>query len=71
MDVDFAKQQVELLLSTRYLHPNGQIPAYEWNFTDVNPPVTAWAALFVYEREAEIRGRGRPRVPRRASSSGC
>ena len=58
VDVDFAKDQVELLLKTRYLHPNGQIPAYEWNFSDVNPPVTAWAALFVYEREAEIRGQG-------------
>ena len=58
VDVDFAKAQVELLLDTRYLHPNGQIPAYEWNFSDVNPPVTAWAALWVYEREAEIRGEG-------------
>ncbi len=58
VDVDFAKQQVELLLTTRYQHPNGQIPAYEWNFSDVNPPVTPWAALFVYEREAEIRGQG-------------
>ena len=58
VDVDFAKAQVELLLSTRYVHPNGQIPAYEWNFSDVNPPVTAWAALYVYEREAEIRGEG-------------
>jgi hypothetical protein len=58
VDVDFAKEQVELLLTTRYLHPNGQIPAYEWNFGDVNPPVTAWAALYVYEREAEIRGEG-------------
>ncbi len=58
VDVDFAKQQVELLLRTRYMHPNGQIPAYEWNFSDVNPPVTAWAALYVYEREAEIRGKG-------------
>ena len=58
VDVDFAKQQVELLLDTRYLHPNGQIPAYEWNFSDVNPPVTAWAALHVFEREAEIRGEG-------------
>ena len=58
VDVDFAKEQIELLLRTRYQHPNGQIPAYEWNFSDVNPPVTAWAALFVYEREAEIRGRG-------------
>jgi hypothetical protein len=58
VDVDFAKHQVELLLLTRYMHPNGQIPAYEWNFSDVNPPVTAWAALYVYEREAEIRGKG-------------
>ena len=58
VDVDFAKEQVELLLRTRYMHPNGQIPAYEWNFSDVNPPVTAWAALYVYEREAEIRGKG-------------
>jgi len=56
--VDFAKEQVELLVGSRYLHPNGQIPAYEWNFSDVNPPVTAWAALHVYEREAEIRGEG-------------
>ena len=58
VDVDFAKDQIELLLKTRYMHPNGQIPAYEWNFSDVNPPVTAWAALYVYERETEIRGRG-------------
>jgi hypothetical protein len=58
VDVDFAKEQVELLLRTRYQHPNGQIPAYEWNFGDVNPPVTAWAAMFVYEREADIRGEG-------------
>ncbi len=58
VDVDFAKHQVELLLSTRYQHPNGQIPAYEWNFGDVNPPVTAWAALWVYEREQAIRGEG-------------
>ncbi len=58
VDVDFAKEQIEVLLRTRYMHPNGQIPAYEWNFTDVNPPVTAWAALWVYEREAEIRGKG-------------
>ncbi len=58
VDVDFAKEQIELLLRTRYMHPNGQIPAYEWNFSDVNPPVTAWAALVVFEREAEIRGQG-------------
>jgi hypothetical protein len=58
VDIDFAKEQIELLLRTRYMHPNGQIPAYEWNFSDVNPPVTPWAALYVYEREAEIRGEG-------------
>jgi len=56
VDIDFAKEQVELLLKTRYLHPNGQVPAYEWNFDDVNPPVTAWAALQVYEYETVIRG---------------
>ncbi len=58
VDVDFAKEQVELLLKAGYMHPNGQIPAYEWNFSDVNPPVTAWAALWVYQREQEIRGTG-------------
>ena len=58
VDIDFAKAQVELLLKTRYVHPNGQIPAYEWNFDDVNPPVTAWAALHVYEYETTLRGEG-------------
>jgi hypothetical protein len=47
IDPDFARQQLALLLSERYLHPNGQIPAYEWNFSDVNPPVHCWATLFV------------------------
>jgi hypothetical protein len=42
VDIDFAKDQVELLLDPRYFHPGGQIPAYEWNFEDVNPPVQAW-----------------------------
>ena len=46
VDSDFARHQLELMLLGRYLHPNGQIPAYEWNFSDVNPPVHAWAALF-------------------------
>ena len=45
VDPDFAKEQLLLLLRERYLHPNGQIPAYEWAFSDVNPPVHAWAAL--------------------------
>jgi hypothetical protein len=49
VDPDFASGQLELLLHERYSHPNGQIPAYEWNFGDVNPPVHAWAALFIYK----------------------
>jgi hypothetical protein len=56
VDLDFAKHQVELLLNERYLHPNGQIPAYEWNFSDVNPPVQAWAAHFVYTLENRLAG---------------
>ena len=55
-DVAFAKQQLRLLLTRRYLHPNGQLPAYEWNFSDVNPPVHAWATLFVYEIEKATTG---------------
>ena len=51
VDVDFAKQQLDLLLRSFYLHPTGQIPAYEWNFGDVNPPVHAWAAIFLYRAE--------------------
>ena len=42
VDLDFAKSQLELMLHELYLHPNGQLPAYEWNFSDVNPPVHAW-----------------------------
>ncbi|MDQ1040256.1 hypothetical protein QFZ75_006672 [Streptomyces sp. V3I8] len=57
VDVRFAKEQLELLLKDTYLHPNGQIPAYEWNFTDVNPPVHAWAAYFVYMMEERTTGR--------------
>lgn len=48
VDPDFGKQQLDLMLRERYLHPNGQIPAYEWNFGDVNPPVHAWASIFTY-----------------------
>jgi hypothetical protein len=57
VDIGFAKQQLDLLLRRLYLHPNGQIPAYEWNFGDVNPPVHAWATLFVYELEKHLHGR--------------
>ena len=58
IDVDFAKDQIELMLSDRYLHPNGQIPAYEWNFSDVNPPVHALGALKAFRAERVQRGAG-------------
>ena len=58
IDPAFAKQQLSLLLNHRYLHPNGMLPAYEWNFSDVNPPVHAWATLFVYELEKIMTGKG-------------
>jgi hypothetical protein len=58
VDSDFAKDQLLLLLREWYMHPNGQIPAYEWAFGDVNPPVLAWAAWRVYEIEKERRGAG-------------
>ncbi len=56
VDADFAKRQLLLLLREWYMHPNGQIPAYEWKFSDVNPPVHAWAALRVYRIEAKNKG---------------
>jgi hypothetical protein len=56
VDPDFAKQQLDLVLTGHYLHPNGQIPAYEWNFSDVNPPVHAWATLFLTRNEEALRG---------------
>jgi hypothetical protein len=58
VDCDFAKHQLALLLNEQYQHPNGQLPAYEWNFSDVNPPVHAWASLYVYNLEKESKGRG-------------
>jgi len=54
VDFDFAKEQLLLMLRNLYAHPNGQIPAYEWNFGDVNPPVHAWATLFLYNIEQEL-----------------
>ena len=57
VDVDFAKAQLELVLGEMYLHPNGQIPAYEWNFSDVNPPVHAWATIFLHRNEQALHGR--------------
>jgi hypothetical protein len=57
VDADFAKSQLVLLLREWYMHPNGQLPAYEWAFGDVNPPVHAWAALRVYKIEQRLTGR--------------
>jgi len=57
IDADFAKQQLLLLTREWTMHPNGQIPAYEWNFGDVNPPVHAWAALRVCQIEQKMTGR--------------
>ncbi|HQR67035.1 MAG TPA: glucosidase, partial [Thermoanaerobaculia bacterium] len=54
VDFDFAKQQLLLMLRSLYAHPNGQIPAYEWNFSDVNPPVHAWATLFLFQFEQTL-----------------
>ncbi len=56
VDPDFAKQQMELMLHAAYLHPSGQMPAYEWNFSDVNPPVHAFATLFLHRTEQALRG---------------
>jgi hypothetical protein len=58
VDVDFAKQQLDLMLQQFFLHPTGQIPAYEWNFSDVNPPVHAWATIFLYRTEQALKGEG-------------
>ncbi|HTR61597.1 MAG TPA: hypothetical protein VMH37_07810 [Candidatus Binataceae bacterium] len=56
VDPDFGKQQLALMLRGSYLHPSGQIPAYEWNFSDVNPPVHAFATLFLHRTEQALRG---------------
>jgi hypothetical protein len=58
VDLDFAKHQLELMLRELYLHPNGPIPAYAWNFGDVNPLVHAWATWFIYQTEKNTTGQG-------------
>jgi hypothetical protein len=58
VDEDFGKQQLDLMLREHYLHPNGQIPAYEWNFGDVNPPVHDWSTIFTYYLEKAHKGQG-------------
>jgi len=65
VDFDFAKEQLLLMLRTLYVHPSGQIPAYEWNFSDVNPPVHAAATLWLYRYEKAL-GRADPRFLERS-----
>ncbi|MBL9083029.1 MAG: glucosidase [Planctomycetales bacterium] len=58
VDPEFGKEQLKLVLRERYMHPNGQIPAYEWNFGDVNPPVHAWSTIFTYRLDKGRTGEG-------------
>ena len=58
VDIEFAKAQLILLTREWYMHPNGQLPAYEWAFGDVNPPVHAWATWKVYKQEERVKGKG-------------
>ena len=58
VDIDFAKEQQILLIKHWFQNTNGQIPAYEWNFSDLNPPVQAWAFWKIYQREKKIQGKG-------------
>jgi hypothetical protein len=58
VDPEFGKSQLKMMLRERYMHPNGQIPAYEWNFGDVNPPVHAWSTIFTYTLEQVKTGEG-------------
>ena len=58
VDPEFAKNQLDIMTREWYMHPNGQIPAYEWNFSDVNPPVHAWATWRVYQIERKYKGKG-------------
>jgi hypothetical protein len=58
VDPEFAKQQLDLMLQEFFIHPTGQMPAYEWNFSDVNPPVHAWATIFLYRTEQALKGKG-------------
>jgi len=58
VDLDFSKQQMELMVAERFLHPNGDTAAYEWEFSDANPPVESWATWRIYKKEKELRGKG-------------
>ena len=72
VDPDFAKSQLDLMLSQVYLHPSGQIPAYEWNFGDVNPPVHAFATLLLHALETRRCGDDRRRrLPQGVVHASC
>ncbi|MBM3198315.1 MAG: glucosidase [Chlamydiae bacterium] len=58
LDMDFAKEQLWLLLFDQFQHPNGQIPAYEWEFSDLNPPLQGWACLYIFRKEQKEKGKG-------------
>jgi hypothetical protein len=58
IDPEFAKQQMLLLTKEWYMHPNGQLPAYEWSFSDVNPPVQGWAGWRIYKMDEKLQGKG-------------
>ena len=58
VDEDFGKEQLDLILGESYIHPSGQLPAYEWNFGDVNPPVHAWSTIFTYRLQQSRHGHG-------------
>ncbi len=71
IDPDFAKEQLILFLREWYMHPNGQLPAYEWNFSDVNPPVQAWAAWRVYKIAGRDSAESRTGISSCAFSTSC
>ena len=70
IDPQFAKEQLLLMLREWYMHPNGQLPAYEFSFSDVNPPVHAWAVLARLQDDRPARP-ARPAVPRARRSRSC
>ena len=69
VDPHFAKGQLDIIVREWYQHPNGQIPAYEWNFSDVNPPVIGWAAWRVYKIEANKPAKATARFWKRSSTN--
>ena len=71
VDAEFAKDQLWVLLFEQFQHPNGQIPAYEWEFSDLNPPVHAWAVWRVYNMDRIRNGRRPTAISSSAASTSC